>query len=108
MFLNSITKIIVALLLGLLVFSAATDAATTTTYSGATTTYSGTSSGGIAEQGKNVTNTPKTPVATVTENTVTEKASPTETATPSKKTSGFEIVLAIMTSLLSEKILISH
>jgi hypothetical protein len=61
---------------------------------GVTATYSGTNSSGIAEQGENVTKTVMTsiPVATIT-----EKASQTETATPSKKTSGFEAVLAIMT-----------
>jgi len=100
MFSNSITKIIVCLLLGLLVFSTVTDAATTTysgvtnTYSGVTNTYSGvTTTYNGTEQGENVTNTAKTsiPVATVT-----EKASQTETATSSKKTSGFEVVLAIM------------
>lgn len=102
MFSNNILRIIVSLLLGLLVFSAATDA-TTTTYSGVTTTliggttttstYNGTNSNGIVEQGKNVTNTVNTsiPVATVT-----EKAGQIEKATPSKKTSGFEVVLAIM------------
>jgi len=122
MFSNSIIKIIVSLLLGVIVFSAATDAATTTTYSGVTTTYSGVTttytgvtttysgvtttysgvptninglnSTGMAEQGENVTKSVKTsiPVATAT-----EKASQTGTATPSKKTSGFEVVLAITT-----------
>ena len=93
MFSNSITKIIVCLLLELLVFSTASDASTTT-YSGVTTTYSGvTTANNRTEQGENVTNTAKTsiPVATVT-----EKASQTETATSSKKASGFEVVLAIM------------
>ncbi|MDO8726385.1 MAG: hypothetical protein Q7J35_09995 [Candidatus Methanoperedens sp.] len=109
MFSNKITTIIVSLLLGLLVFSAATNAAATTTYSGVTTTYSGvtTTYSGITttysgvtttysgpDKVENVTNTvkPTIPVATVT-----EKASQTSTSTPSKNTAGFEVILAIMT-----------
>ena len=115
MFSNSIIKIILSLVLGLIVFSAATASASTTTYSGITTTYSGitttysgitttysgittnyngTNSTVIAGQGETVTNTVKTsiPVAKPT-----EKASQTATSTPSKKTSGFEVYLAITT-----------
>ena len=109
MFSNKITTIIISLLLGLIVFSSATDAATTTTYSGVTTTNSGvtttysgttttysgvtTASSGL-DKVENVTNTvkPTIPVATVT-----EKASQTSTSTPSKNTAGFEVVLTIMT-----------
>ena len=104
MFSNKITTIIVSLLLGLLVFSSAT--AATTTYSGVTTTYSGVTTGttttysGLTttysglDKVENVTNTvkPTIPVATVT-----EKAIQTSTSTPSKNTSGFEVVLTIMT-----------
>ena len=109
MFSNSITRIIVSLLLLFLVFSAATDAATTTTYSGATTTYvgnirggvtsaySGINSSGSAQQGENVTDAVKTSTPVVT---VTEKATQTEAgkipATTSEKTSGFEVVFAMM------------
>ncbi len=109
MFSNNLTRIIVSLLLVFFVFSAATDAATTTTYSGVTTTYvgnirggvtaaySGINSSGSAQPGENVTDTVKTPIPVAT---VTEKASQTETGkiptTPSEKASGFEVVFGML------------
>ena len=107
MFSNNLTRIIVSLLLVFFVFSAATDAATTTTYSGVTTTYvgnirggvtaaySGINSNGSAQQGENVTDTVKTPISVAT---VTEKASQTETdeIPSSEKTSGFEVIFGIL------------
>ena len=108
MFSNSMTRIIVSLLMLLLFLSTATDAATTT-YSGVTTTYVGNIRGGVtaaysgtnsnesAQQGENVTDAVKTSIPVVT---VTEKATQSETgeipATPSKKTSGFEVIFGIM------------